>query len=116
MGVGDDAPVDADFFQNRNHPFRKTGLGGEIAAGERSYVRVPKKLHLAALDPQFHLQRFVANERGKSVVIGEVDQVHARFAAAGVPAARGLVGVVPTAAVAKLAGGREALHIFYKSA
>ncbi len=45
-------------------------------------------------------------------MIGEIDQVQPRFAAAGRPRARGLKAVVPAIAITELPGGGQALDIF----
>ena len=104
MVVGDDRPRDAHLVQDRNHVFRETSFSGKITARER-HARAPKNLHLPLLDCQFHLERLVADERRHRVMIGEVDNVHARLAAARRPGARGGVAAVPAAAVAELVLG-----------
>jgi hypothetical protein len=68
------------------------------------------------VDAQFHFERFIADERRQSVMIGEVDQIHTRLAAAGDPGAGGLVAVVPATAVAQLVMRGEALDIFHERA
>ena len=95
--VGDDRPRDADLVQDRNHVFGETGFGGKITARER-HVGAPEDFHLPLMDAQFHLQRLVAHERREGVMIGEVDQVQARFAAAGRPGARLLIAGIPVRA------------------
>ena len=113
--VGHHGPRDADLVQDGNHVFGEAGLRRKVAARVGG-IGAPEDLHLAAMDAQFHFQRFVAHQRRQGVMIGEVDQVHARFAAAGGPGARLLVIGIPVARIAQLAVGAEALDVFHQRA
>jgi hypothetical protein len=113
--VGHHGPSDANLIQNGNHVFGEAGLRRKVAARVR-WIGAPEDLHLAAMDAQLHLQGLVAHQWRQGVVIGEVDQVHARLAAAGGPTSGLLVVGIPVARVAQLAVGAEALDVFHQRA
>ena len=113
MVVRDDGPGDIQLLQNRNHALAETGLGREITA--RSRV-APQELHVALLDAQFHLQRLVAQQRRKRVMIGEVRQIQPRFPARRHPGFRVLVRLIPLRSVTELSVRAKALDIFHQSA
>ena len=113
VGVGDDTPVNADPLQDGDHPLREAGFGGEVAARE-CRARGPEYLHLPAVNAQLHLQCLVAQQRRQRVVVSEIHQVHARLAAGGGPGPGIPIAGIPAGAVAELAGGAKALHVFHQ--
>jgi len=72
--------------ENRNHVF-----GENRSRRENNRARAarwcPENLHLPLVDAQFHFERSSLTSGAKRVVVGEVHQVQARFAAAGRPTA-----------------------------
>ncbi len=68
------------------------------------------------MDAQLHLKGFVADEGREGMVVGEIDEVEARLAAAGIPGAGLLIVGVPVAGVTQLAGGAEALDVLHQGA
>ena len=80
MIVGDNAPGYAQLIQR----------GDDLVIR-----RVPEDLLLALVDEDVHLQGFVADERRDAMMVREIRQVHARFAARCRPRVGLLVSHVP---------------------